>query len=221
MDAERNYELINQDFQTNDLAYPALMMAGRAAVARQDYKDAREYFRTLEADTNCPTDLQVQAAFAHGDALMLMDSTVTNDPLHNFSVATNEFASIIRLNPTNEAAGRAWGKIGDCYLQLSSYDAATNAYAQVLSTNMQANSSLRSEAQVGIGMVLEKKRRSPPAPTKMLCSGWPWIITWMCSTPSLEKKQRTRPGCRKPPWRRHGWRNRCRNGRRHSIITAT
>ncbi len=157
VDAERNYELINQDFQTNDLAYPALMMAGRAAVARQDYKDAREYFRTLEADTNCPTDLQVQAAFAHGDALMLMDSTVTNDPLHNFSVATNEFASIIRLNPTNEAAGRAWGKIGDCYLQLSSYDAATNAYAQVLSTNMQANSSLRSEAQVGIGMVLEKK----------------------------------------------------------------
>ena len=100
----------------------------------------RDYFSTLEADTNCPTDLRVQAAFAHGDALMWMNSTVTNDPLHNFSVATNEFASIIQLNPTNEAAARAWGKIGDCYLQLSSYDAATNAYAQVLSTNVQADS---------------------------------------------------------------------------------
>jgi TolA-binding protein len=158
LDAEKNYELVYQNFSANDLAWPSRLMAGRAAVARQDYKGAiNNYFRTLEADTNCPTDLQVQAAFAHGDALMWMESTVTNDPLHYFSEATNEFASIIHLNPTNEAAARAWGKIGDCYLQLSSYDAATNAYAQVLSTNVLANISLRSQAQVGIGTVLEKK----------------------------------------------------------------
>ena len=158
LDAEKNYELVYQNFSTNDLAWPARLMAGRAAVARQDYKGAiYNYFIKLEGNTNCPTDLQVQAAFADGDALMWMNSTVTNDPLHNFSDATNEFASIIQLNPTNEAAARAWGKIGDCYLQLSRYDAATNAYAQVLSTNVQADVSLRSQAQVGIGTALEKK----------------------------------------------------------------
>jgi TolA-binding protein len=157
VDAERNYELICQDFPTNGLAYPAQMMAGRAAVARQDYKGAiNNYFIKLEGNTNCPTDLQVQAAFAHGDALMWMDSTVTNDPLHNFSEATNEFASIIQLNPTNEATAPAWGKIGDCYLQLSSYDAATNAYAQVVSST-HASVPARSQAQVGIGIALEKK----------------------------------------------------------------
>jgi tetratricopeptide (TPR) repeat protein len=158
VDAKRNYELVYQNFPTNGLVYPAKMMAGRAAMGWQDYKDAiNNYFRTLELDTNCPPDLRVQAAFAHGDALIWMDSTVTNDPLYNFSVATNEFASIIQLNPTNEATARAWGKIGDCYLQLSSYDAATNAYAQVLSANVQANISLRSQAQIGIGIALEKK----------------------------------------------------------------
>ena len=141
-----------------DLAYPARMMAGRAAVARQGYSDAIAIISARWKRTPIVLmDLRVQAAFAHGIALMRMDSTVTNDPLHNFSEATNEFASIIQLNPTNEAAARAWGEIGDCNLQLANYDAATNAYAQVLNTNVQANISLRSQAQVGIGMVLEKK----------------------------------------------------------------
>jgi tetratricopeptide (TPR) repeat protein len=102
-------------------------------------------------------DLRVRAAFAHGDALMQMNSTVTNDPLHNFSAATNVFAPIIQLNPTNEAAARAWLEIGKCELQLANYDAATNAYAQVLDTNVLANISLRSQAQIGAGIVLEKK----------------------------------------------------------------
>jgi TolA-binding protein len=159
-DAEKNYELVYQNFQnfpTNDLAYPARMMAGRAAVARQDYDGAiNNYFSKLEVDAKCPMDLRVRAAFAHGDALMQMNSTVTNDPLHNFSAATNVFAPIIQLNPTNEAAARAWGKIGECEFQLANYDAATNAYAQVLNTNVQANISLRSQAQIGIGIALEK-----------------------------------------------------------------
>ena len=160
VEAERNYKLVYQNFPTNALAYPARMMAGRAAVGRQDYNGAiRDYFNTLEGDTNCPTmDLRVAAAFAHGDALMLMDSMDTNNPLANFSAAiTNEFAPIVQLNPTNEAAARAWGKIGECEFQLANYDAATNAYAQVLNTNAQANISLRSQAQVGIGIALEKK----------------------------------------------------------------
>jgi hypothetical protein len=42
-------------------------------------------------------------------------------------------------------------------LQLTNYDAATNAYAQALNTNAQADISLRSQAQIGLGLVLEKK----------------------------------------------------------------
>jgi tetratricopeptide (TPR) repeat protein len=161
-DAEKNYELVYQNFSpTNELAYPARIMAGRAAVGRQDYNGAiYNYFIKVEGDTNCPMNLRVQAAFAHGDALMLMDSAKTNDPLANFSAATNVFASIIQLNPTNESAALAWLEMGKCELQLTNYDAATNAYAQVLSTNSPVNAaagvSLRGEAQIGFGIALEK-----------------------------------------------------------------
>jgi TolA-binding protein len=158
VDAKRNYELVYQNFPTNGLVYPAKMMAGRAAMGWQDYNDAiNNYFSKVEGDTNCPMDLRVQAAFAHGIALMQMESTATNDPLANFAQATNKFAEIVQINPTNEAAARAWGEIGDCDLQLANYDAATNAYAQVLNTNVQSDISLRSQAQIGIGIALEKK----------------------------------------------------------------
>jgi hypothetical protein len=133
------------------------MMAGVAAVARQDYTGAiRDYFLKLEEDTNCPTKLRVQAAFAHGHALMQMDSPDTNNPLANFQKATNVFSQICQVYPTGELGARAWVEIGNCELQFTNYAAATNAYEQVLSSNMQANVSLRSQAQIGIGIALEK-----------------------------------------------------------------
>lgn len=160
VDAEKNYELVYQNFQnfpTNDLAYPALMMAGRAAVGRQDYNGAiRDYFIKLEGNTNCPTDLRVQAFFAHGSALMFMDSTETNKPLSNFQRATIVFGQIDLLDPTNALGAMAKIEIGDCNLQLTNYDAATNDYAQVVSST-NASVSARSQAQIGWGIALEKK----------------------------------------------------------------
>jgi TolA-binding protein len=164
--AERNYKSIfqNTNWQGSPLAdrtnlfYPAQMMAGRAAVARLDYDGAiRDYFLKLEQDTNCAIELRVQATFAHGDALMRSDSTDTNNPLANFGLAvTNEFSQILQLNPTNENGALAWFYIGDCYVQLANYDAATNAYAQVFNSPS-ANISARSQARIAFGIALEKK----------------------------------------------------------------
>ena len=155
--AEKNYKFIYQNFATNALACPARMMAGHAAVARQDYLGAIGYFSKLEEDTNCSLELRAQAAFAHGHALMQADSTDTNNPLANFQVATKVFSQICQWYPTGEAAARAWIKIGDCELQLTNYDAATNAYAQVVNATVPADISLRSQAQIGLGLALEKK----------------------------------------------------------------
>ena len=159
VDAERNYKFIfqNINWQASPLVYPAQMMAGRAAVARLGYSDAiRDYFKELEQDTNCPIDLRVQATFAHGAALMLSDSTDTNQPLGNFQLATNLFSQICQLYPTNELGALAWGEIGKCALQLSAFDEATNAYAQVFNSPF-AGISARSQAQIGFGIALEKK----------------------------------------------------------------
>jgi TolA-binding protein len=158
VDAERSYKLLyqNTNWQGSPLIYPARLMAGKASVARQEFNGAiNNYFKPLEADTNCPVDLRLQAVFAHGNALMQMDWPDTNNPLANFSAATNVFVQIIQVNPTGELALRAWCKIGDCNFQLGNYDAATNAYAQVVNAT-NADVSARSEAQFKIGTTLEK-----------------------------------------------------------------
>ena len=155
--AERNYKFVFENWPTSSLAYPARMMAGRAAVARSDYNGAiRDYFTKLEQNTNCPIELRVQATFAHGAALMLLDSPDASQPLANFQLATNLFSQIVQLYPTNELGALAWGEIGNCALQLSAFDVATNAYAQVFNSPF-ARIAARSQAQIGFGIALEKK----------------------------------------------------------------
>jgi TolA-binding protein len=157
--AETNYERIYHDWPSSELVYEAQLMAGHAAVARQGYYEAiRDYFSKLETNTICPMDLRVQATFAHGAALVKMDSSDTNNPLANFQSAAKLYGRICQLYPTNELGARAWGEIGNCELQLADYDAATNAYAQVFANpDMPANISLRSQAQIGFGIALEGK----------------------------------------------------------------
>ena len=70
VNAEKNYQLLYLNWPASSLAYPARMMAGRAAMGRQGYTDAIGYFTQLTGDTNCPPDLNAQALFAYGSALM-------------------------------------------------------------------------------------------------------------------------------------------------------
>ena len=168
MEAERNYKMLYQntnwqemlDQSTNwegsRLIYQARLMAGRAAMGLPSYSDAIDHFTSLTSDTKCPPDLNAQALFAYGSTLMLQDSKDTNKPLANFQKATDVFNQICQLYPTNETGVLAWSEIGDCDLQLTNYDGATNAYAQVFNSPY-ANISARSRAQISFGNALEKK----------------------------------------------------------------
>ena len=156
VNAERNYEFVFQNWPSStNLYYAAKIMAGRAAMGRGSYQDAISYFTSLTADTNCPPVYDAQALFAYGSAEMLMESTNVNDPLENFRRASVVFKIICQTYPTNAEAALAFGEIGDCCLQLSDYDGATNAYAQAIASP-QADISARSQAQVGVGIALEK-----------------------------------------------------------------
>ena len=163
VNAEKNYQLLFKGWPMSGLAYPARMMAGRAAMGRLGYSDAIQYFITLTSDTNCPPDLDAQALFAYGSALMYMESSDTNNPLANFEQASRVFKAIGQTYPQSEQAALAWGEIGDCYLQLAGqpqgahfYDDATNAFAQVINSPL-ADAAARSQAQIGIGLVFEKR----------------------------------------------------------------
>jgi TolA-binding protein len=162
LDAEKNYELVYQNWPNSSLAYPAKMMAGRAAMARLGYSDAIRHFTSLTSDTNCPSHYYAQALAAYGGALMLEPpDDPTNKPLANFQQAILVFKTITQLYPNSEPATLAQGEIGDCYFQLAlqdtnAYDLATNAYAQVIAAT-NADITARSQAQVGIGRVFEER----------------------------------------------------------------
>jgi TolA-binding protein len=156
VDAEKNYQLLFQDWPASDLAYWARMMAGHAAMARLGYSDAIRHFTSLTSDTNCPADLNAQALFAYGSALMCLESADTNKPLANFQLAIKVFSQLCQLYPTNELRALAWDEIGKCDMQLTNYDEATNAFAQVINSSF-AKVSARSQAQIGLGLALEKK----------------------------------------------------------------
>jgi len=161
--AERNYKMLYQNTNWQgmplvytNLAYQARLMAGRAAMALPNYPDAIDHFKGLTGDTNCPGDLNAQALFNYGSALMQMDSMDTNNPLANFSTAINVFNQICLLYPTNDFSALAWIEIAKCDLQLTNYDGATNAFAQVINSPT-ADVSARSQARIGRGIALEKK----------------------------------------------------------------
>lgn len=164
--AEAGYQLVYKNpwlapaSSLYPITYQAKLMAGRAAAARQGYAEAVGYFTLLTSDTNCPATLKAQALFEYGTTEMLMESTGTNGPLANYSLARSILNQIQVLYPTNPLVPLAWGEIGMCCLQLATadpkyYGEASNAFQQVLLwPGVEVPASSR--AEVGLGLVLEK-----------------------------------------------------------------
>ena len=163
--AEKNYEEIfeNPKWAGSKLFYEAMMGAGRAAVARADYRDAIGYFTNLTSNPKCPTNLWVEAAYAYGDAMIGLGSTVVTNVYACYSEAIGIFNSILVNHSNSFIAPRVLGRKGDCYLQLGGLDpqdstlyvSATNVYQAVIDSKM-ADISVRSQAEIGLAIVLEK-----------------------------------------------------------------
>jgi TolA-binding protein len=156
--AEENYQAVyqNTNWPITELSYQARMMAGRAAFARQGWKDAKDYFGKLAGNTNCPAPLRAQAFFALGDTLMSQDST---NKLADYQEALSAFDQVFYLCPSNHLAALAWGAKANCLLQWAQtsqdYSSVSNAFQQVISAPG-ADAQARSIAAVGLGVTLEK-----------------------------------------------------------------
>ncbi|MCI0745128.1 MAG: outer membrane protein assembly factor BamD [Verrucomicrobia subdivision 3 bacterium] len=169
-DAELHFvELFKStNWPAGELKYQAQMMAGHSAFARQDYKAAKDdYYLPLLNDNTFVRDYNELAAevfFAVGDTLTLQEADSAR-PTQRFEEAIVAFEKIPRLFPNSYRVPLAWGRIGDCYRQLASYDPkffenATNAYNQVLAPTSTADISARSQAEVGLGQVTEQLART-------------------------------------------------------------
>ncbi|HEX9047781.1 MAG TPA: tetratricopeptide repeat protein [Verrucomicrobiae bacterium] len=156
-DAERSYQSIFEDFPKNSLAYPARLMAGRAAMGRFSYKDAASYLGNLIENSNAPAEMRLKAEFGYCEALQQMGASDTS----NFRTATNILAQIVPMAATNVAGALAWSEIGDCNRKLGAYDTATNAYAQALNSPA-VTADIFLMVHVNWGKTLEEKADGMP-----------------------------------------------------------
>lgn len=161
--AEHDFQILFRKWPASDLACEARMMAGNAAIARQRWEDAKDYFLKLREETNCPGDLKLKALFAYGDYWFACESTnKTADYLH----AADIFSKIAQENPTNEIGLAALGRKGDAFLQAGQFDEAAKAYQQL--TNAAAGDfTLRAQALVGLALTLEKQAEKKNGPDQM------------------------------------------------------
>jgi tetratricopeptide (TPR) repeat protein len=155
----------------NELAFRARLMAGRAAVARQSYKSAREHFDAIitngplyAASLPIPVSLVAEAYLFRGDTFTLEPGGETNN-LVRFEEAINAFSKITERFPTNEWAPVAWGRVGECHFQLASqdpkrYPAAIEAFRKVIESG--ADISVRSQAEWKLGLVLQRQAAVRP-----------------------------------------------------------
>lgn len=170
--AEQSYQLLAEstNWPVSRLTYQARMMAGRAAFARQSWKDAGGtnppgHFILLVNDTNCPPDIAAEAFFALGDTMLRKEADPAR-PLAKFNEAREAYSKIPQLYPTNRLVNEAWGMIGNCYLQMAAadpkfYDNAIEAYQRVV-TNATASVAVRSQAEIGIAQTVEKLAQTRP-----------------------------------------------------------
>jgi TolA-binding protein len=160
--AESDYQVLFKTWPGTELARQAQMMAGRAAMARLGFGEALDYFTMILNDSNSPPALVAEAFFAYGDATAQRESADTNAPLANVTKAISAFLKFQQPPyQTNPLAVLAQGRIGDCFLQLATadpnqYTNAAQAYQKVMA-DPRASVAARSQAEVGLGLVLDKQ----------------------------------------------------------------
>jgi TolA-binding protein len=173
--AEIHYESLSQRayWPKTYLTYRARMMAGLAAFARQSWRNAEGHFTALINDNYVVTnhsDLAAEACFALGDTILKGDADPAN-PLGRFDEAKEAYRKIFlqQLHADGRIIALAWGAIGNCYLQMGAadknyYTNAIEAYQQVLGPSSAADVSARSQAEIGIGLALERQAQLKPTP---------------------------------------------------------
>jgi len=146
-------------------------MAGRAAMAGQRPKNARDHFGWLitngplsVASSPIPVSLVAEAYLFRGD-MLAENSEPGANPALRWGEAILFYSKVAEQFPTNEYAPLAWGRIGDCHFQLAAqdparYDLAVAAYQKVV--NSGASITVRSQAQFSLGTVAEHQARLRP-----------------------------------------------------------
>ena len=148
----RLFENTNLLANARGLEWEARLNAGRSAFFRQEHAAAELLLASVINATNAPVAEQARAEFFLGDvAADQTQRTPTNllDALTHYQRVANEMIGS-PLHPL------AWGRVGDCYLQLGNLGPAADAYRAV--TELPGTDvTTRSQAGLGLARVLEEQ----------------------------------------------------------------
>ena len=148
----RLFENTNLLANAGDMEWEARLNAGRSAFFRQEHAAAGLLLASVINATNAPVAEQARAEFFLGDvAADQTQRTPTNllDALPHYLRVANEMIGS-PLHPL------AWGRIGDCYLQLQNLSPAAKAY-RVVTELPGTDVTTRSQAGLGLARVLEEQ----------------------------------------------------------------
>ena len=164
--ALKQFQLLYQTTNCpRDLAYEARLMAGKAAFALQEFRDARSQFAelisVLPLDTNNPPVLLGRAYFGLGETIFEQFLASTNRSLADFSEAVEALSRVGRDFGSNPIGPAALGRLGELHFQWAKlkadpkgFDAATNAFAMARDSDA-AEPMVRWRSQYSIGEALE------------------------------------------------------------------
>ena len=148
----RLFENTNLLANARGLEWEARLNAGRSAFFRQEYAAAELLLASVINATNAPVAEQARAEFFLGDvAADQTHRTPTNlfDALPHYQRVADEMTD----SPLHSLA---WGRVGDCYLQLGNLGQAAAAYRAV--TELPGTDvTTRSQAGLGLARVLEEQ----------------------------------------------------------------
>jgi TolA-binding protein len=167
-------ELANPKFfpKAGDLAWEALLNAGRAAFSHQDLPGASNDFYLVAMDTNAPARFQAEGQFQLGYTdFQLWEHNRTNEIL--LTAAMTFLKKVTDSNPSNFLATLAVGQLGNCYLEWADLNKTnvnyyTNAIrlfnTVLLNTNdLPADITARSQAEYGLGLIAERQDQTQEA----------------------------------------------------------
>jgi tetratricopeptide (TPR) repeat protein len=166
-EAEKDYQVVFQKFGgSGNLAWHARLMAGKAALAHLAVDDARQYFFDLVASNNAPPAVANQGWFALADAYFQLFQANTNNQTNLYNAIT-ALSRLTNGAPTNAIAVEALGRLGDYYGYWADINKSDpDAYAEAIKmygavVGFPASNvgvAVRSQAEVGLGMIAEKQR---------------------------------------------------------------
>ena len=164
--AERQYSVIIRSSPPAPpwVKHPAALMAGRASFRMNQFQKAVRHLRALrdeiQVNESSSPSLRAKVELNLGDALFEQGKSETPAQIEFIKEAKLSFSNVAALHPDSRLATIAWGRYGDASYFLKEYVDAIEGYEKVIKLP-EADITIRSQAEVALGMVLERQAEAP------------------------------------------------------------